>query len=102
MSPTADGVLIKRDPKQRLKAVDVETAIYPGFATDLQAQFMALMTTAEGVSTVRETASLDHLVGQRTDQFGARLGQTHLAARHGGCDGVGAHCQDVGAAPGRA
>ncbi|WP_295197606.1 UDP-N-acetylglucosamine 1-carboxyvinyltransferase [uncultured Brevundimonas sp.] len=55
VSPTADGVLIKRDPKQRLKAVDVETAIYPGFATDLQAQFMALMTTAEGVSTVRET-----------------------------------------------
>ena len=55
VSPTDDGVLIKRDPKVRLKAVDVETAIYPGFATDLQAQFMALMTTAEGVSTVRET-----------------------------------------------
>ena len=31
VSPTADGVRIKRDPKQRLKAVDVETAIYPGF-----------------------------------------------------------------------
>ncbi|KAK0351338.1 hypothetical protein LTR94_025342, partial [Friedmanniomyces endolithicus] len=55
VSDTADGVLIKRDLKQRLKAVDFETAIYPGFATDLQAQFMALMTTAEGVSTVRET-----------------------------------------------
>lgn len=41
VSPTEDGVLIKRDPKVRLKAVDVETAIYPGFATDLQAQFMA-------------------------------------------------------------
>lgn len=55
VSPTADGVVIKRDPRQRLKAVDVETAIYPGFATDLQAQFMALMTTAEGTSTIRET-----------------------------------------------
>ena len=55
VSPTADGVIIKRDPKQRLKAVDLETAIYPGFATDLQAQFMALMTTAEGTSTIRET-----------------------------------------------
>ena len=55
VSPTADGVIIKRDPKQRLKAVDLETAIYPGFATDLQAQFMALMTTAEGISTIRET-----------------------------------------------
>jgi UDP-N-acetylglucosamine 1-carboxyvinyltransferase len=28
---------------------------YPGFATDLQAQFMALMTTAEGESVIRET-----------------------------------------------
>jgi len=55
VTPTDDGVIVRRDPAQRLKAVDVDTAIYPGFATDLQAQFMALMTTAEGVSTVRET-----------------------------------------------
>jgi UDP-N-acetylglucosamine 1-carboxyvinyltransferase len=32
----------------------VATEVYPGFATDLQAQFMALMTTAEGVSTIHE------------------------------------------------
>ena len=38
-----------------MKAVDLETQPYPGFATDLQAQFMALMTTADGVSTIRET-----------------------------------------------
>ena len=55
VTATDDGVVIRRDPKQRLRAVDVDTAIYPGFATDLQAQFMALMTTAEGVSTIRET-----------------------------------------------
>ncbi len=55
VTPTDDGVIVRRDPAQRLKAVDVDTAIYPGFATDLQAQFMALMTTADGVSTVRET-----------------------------------------------
>ena len=54
ITPTEDGVIIKRDPKQRLKAVDVATEVYPGFATDLQAQFMALMTTAEGVSTIHE------------------------------------------------
>lgn len=52
--PTEDGVLVKRDRSQRLKAVDVQTEVYPGFATDLQAQFMALMTTAEGVSTIHE------------------------------------------------
>jgi UDP-N-acetylglucosamine 1-carboxyvinyltransferase len=38
-----------------LKAVDVTTEEYPGFATDLQAQYMALMTQAEGISLVTET-----------------------------------------------
>ncbi|MET4682983.1 UDP-N-acetylglucosamine 1-carboxyvinyltransferase [Brevundimonas faecalis] len=51
---TADGVVVRRDPAQRLKAVNVTTEIYPGFATDLQAQFMALMTTAEGESVIHE------------------------------------------------
>jgi UDP-N-acetylglucosamine 1-carboxyvinyltransferase len=49
-----DHVTIKRNGA-RLKAVDVETDPYPGFATDLQAQFMALMTLAEGESVIRET-----------------------------------------------
>jgi UDP-N-acetylglucosamine 1-carboxyvinyltransferase len=31
------------------------TEEYPGYATDLQAQYMALMTQADGVSTIRET-----------------------------------------------
>ncbi len=35
--------------------VDVETEPYPGFPTDLQAQLMALMTKAKGVSTIQET-----------------------------------------------
>jgi len=39
----------------RLKSVDVTTEEYPGFATDLQAQFMALMTRSEGISIVTET-----------------------------------------------
>jgi len=38
----------------RPRAVDVTTAPYPGFPTDLQAQIMALMTVAEGSSVVRE------------------------------------------------
>jgi UDP-N-acetylglucosamine 1-carboxyvinyltransferase len=38
-----------------LRSVDVTTEEYPGFATDLQAQFMALMTQAEGISFVTET-----------------------------------------------
>lgn len=39
----------------KLGSVDVTTEEYPGFATDLQAQFMALMTQAEGISLITET-----------------------------------------------
>ena len=39
----------------RPKAVTLRTAPYPGFPTDLQAQFMALMTRAEGTSQITET-----------------------------------------------
>ncbi len=38
-----------------LKATDIETLPYPGFPTDMQAQFMALLTLAEGSSVVNET-----------------------------------------------
>jgi len=38
-----------------LRSRDAETAPFPGFPTDLQAQYMALMTQAEGVSTICET-----------------------------------------------
>ncbi len=38
-----------------IRAVDVETEPFPGFPTDLQAQFMALMTMSGGVSQIRET-----------------------------------------------
>jgi len=54
VTPQNDGLTIRRNGG-RLRAVDIETSPYPGFATDLQAQFMALMTTADGVSTFRET-----------------------------------------------
>ena len=54
VTPTPDGVIVKRDPAVRLKAVNVATEVYPGFATDLQAQFMALMTTADGDSVIHE------------------------------------------------
>ncbi len=40
---------------ERIAAVDVTTMPYPGYPTDLQAQFMALMTLATGVSVIHET-----------------------------------------------
>ena len=39
----------------RLRSVDITTEEYPGFATDLQAQYMALMTQAEGIALIVET-----------------------------------------------
>jgi UDP-N-acetylglucosamine 1-carboxyvinyltransferase len=50
----AENLLRLRRPGH-LKAVDVTTEEYPGFATDLQAQYMALMTQGEGISFVTET-----------------------------------------------
>jgi len=46
-------VLIERGGG-RLKAVDMETQAYPGFPTDLQAQFMTMMCLANGTSIIRE------------------------------------------------
>jgi len=47
------GILCKK--KGRLNAVDVKTLPYPGFPTDLQAQIMAIMATAKGLSVITET-----------------------------------------------
>ncbi|MEW6501757.1 MAG: UDP-N-acetylglucosamine 1-carboxyvinyltransferase [Thermodesulfobacteriota bacterium] len=46
---------IVRKKGTQLRSVDVKTMPYPGFATDLQAQIMALMTLAEGLSVITET-----------------------------------------------
>ena len=53
---TSNSITI--EPGQ-LKAVDMSTAVYPGFATDLQAQWVALMSLAEGSSLVTDTVYHD-------------------------------------------
>jgi UDP-N-acetylglucosamine 1-carboxyvinyltransferase len=58
----AAGIAVEETPRGlkvarrngRIRAVDVETAPFPGFPTDLQAQMMALLCTAEGVSRLEE------------------------------------------------
>jgi UDP-N-acetylglucosamine 1-carboxyvinyltransferase len=49
----SDGVAVR--PGAGCRAIDVRTSPHPGFPTDLQAQFMALMTMAEGRSMITET-----------------------------------------------
>ena len=51
---TNEGVRVRR-VNGRLAPVDIDTAPYPGFPTDMQAQFMALMTLADGQSHFHET-----------------------------------------------
>ena len=51
--PTDRGLMVVRSGP--LQAIDITTEPYPGFPTDLQAQFMALMTIASGASMIRET-----------------------------------------------
>ena len=54
VSSTNLGLRVRRNGGG-IKAVDVTTDPFPGFPTDLQAQFMALMTRANGTSRIRET-----------------------------------------------
>jgi UDP-N-acetylglucosamine 1-carboxyvinyltransferase len=54
VTPTNEGVRIARNGAG-LAPVDVATAPFPAFPTDLQAQLMALMTRAEGTSHITET-----------------------------------------------
>lgn len=48
-----NDIIVPTQPRP-LQATSVTTAEYPGFATDLQAQFVSLMTQAQGVSTITE------------------------------------------------
>jgi UDP-N-acetylglucosamine 1-carboxyvinyltransferase len=54
VTPTNEGIRVARNGAG-LMPVEVTTAPFPGFPTDLQAQLMALMTRAKGTSHIRET-----------------------------------------------
>ena len=70
---TNEGIRVRRDGA-RLRSVDVTTDPFPGFPTDLQAQFMALMTRAEGTSRIRETIFENRFMHvQELARFGAHI-----------------------------
>lgn len=59
---------------RRPQAVDITTAPYPGFATDMQAQFMAVNTVAEGSSTVIENIFENRFMHvQELQRMGAKI-----------------------------
>jgi UDP-N-acetylglucosamine 1-carboxyvinyltransferase len=73
VTPTNEGIRIARNGAG-LDPVNVTTAPFPGFPTDLQAQLMALMTRARGTSHITETIFENRFMHvQELVRFGARI-----------------------------
>jgi len=81
---TDPNTLVVRGAK-RLVAADVCTEEYPGFATDMQAQFMALVTQAEGTSAITETIFENRFLhASEMIRMGANISiEGHRAVVHG-------------------
>ncbi len=82
-----------------LKAVDITTEEYPGFATDLQAQYMALMTQAEGISLIVETIFENRFMhAQELQRMGANIrleGRQAIVAGRSALQGAGVIASDL-------
>ncbi len=70
----------------QLKAADIKTLPYPGFPTDMQAQFMALTTIANGTSTVMETVFENRFM--HVDELQKMGAQIRIEVRSAIVDGV--------------
>jgi UDP-N-acetylglucosamine 1-carboxyvinyltransferase len=82
---TNEGIRIRRDGA-RIAPIDVATAPFPGFPTDLQAQLMALMTRAKGTSHITETIFENRFMHvQELARLGARI---HLDGETATIEGV--------------
>ncbi|UGV24840.1 UDP-N-acetylglucosamine 1-carboxyvinyltransferase [Rhodopseudomonas boonkerdii] len=85
VTPNNEGIRIARNGAG-IKSVDVATAPFPGFPTDLQAQLMALMTMAKGSSHITETIFENRFMHvQELARFGARI---HLDGETATVDGI--------------
>jgi UDP-N-acetylglucosamine 1-carboxyvinyltransferase len=79
-----DRIRVRGDGK--LRSADISTEEYPGFPTDMQAQFMALVTQAEGTSTVTENIFENRFMHvQELNRMGANINvQGRTATVRGG------------------
>jgi UDP-N-acetylglucosamine 1-carboxyvinyltransferase len=85
ITPTNAGIRVARNGSG-LAPVEVSTAPFPGFPTDLQAQLMALMTRAKGTSRITETIFENRFMHvQELARLGARI---HLAGETATVEGV--------------
>lgn len=79
-----DGIRVISDGT--LKAADIKTLPYPGFPTDMQAQFMALTTIAKGTSTVMETVFENRFM--HVDELKKMGAQIRIEDRRAIVDGI--------------
>ena len=86
-----DSIIIER--KGRPRPVSVETAVYPGFPTDVQAQWMALMSLADGNSTITDSIYHDRFTHiAELSRLGADIRLKHNVAEVKGKERLlGAH-----------
>jgi UDP-N-acetylglucosamine 1-carboxyvinyltransferase len=93
----ADSVRVRSDGK--LRAADISTEEYPGFPTDMQAQFMALATQAEGVSMVEENIFENRFMHvQELARMGANIkveGRTATVRGHAPLSAAAVMCSDL-------
>ena len=81
ISINADGIRVARNGAG-IKPVTVTTAPFPGFPTDLQAQLMALMVSAQGASEITETIFENRFMHvQELARFGAKISLSGETAR---------------------
>ncbi|SCB30314.1 UDP-N-acetylglucosamine 1-carboxyvinyltransferase [Rhizobium multihospitium] len=81
VSPTNNGIRVMRNGGG-IQPVDVVTDPFPGFPTDLQAQFMALMTRSSGVSNITETIFENRFMHvQELARLGAKISLSGQTAR---------------------
>jgi UDP-N-acetylglucosamine 1-carboxyvinyltransferase len=81
ISVNADGIRVARNGAG-IKPVTVVTAPFPGFPTDLQAQLMALMVSAQGASEITETIFENRFMHvQELARFGAKISLSGETAR---------------------
>jgi UDP-N-acetylglucosamine 1-carboxyvinyltransferase len=94
-----DATTVQVEADGKLRPADMITEEYPGFATDLQAQYMALMTQAEGISIITETIFENRFMhAQELKRMGANIrldGRQAIVAGRSRLTGAGVIASDL-------
>jgi len=85
--PTENSIRVRRADDCPKRPLELETAPYPGLATDVQPLFAAMLAMTPGVSTIRETIYFDRFMhAQELNRMGARTMQDGNAIRINGVE----------------